>query len=80
MDIDISLVEDCTRLAKQCKMEDFIEEMENKCKQLYEFGKKALLVQVPTKGLTFSHFSYVTSDLSFCLSSHCSVQQARNLC
>ncbi|KAK1898288.1 Ankyrin repeat and BTB/POZ domain containing protein 1 [Dissostichus eleginoides] len=48
MDIDISLVEDCTRLAKQCKMEDFIEEMENKCKQLYEFvfNKPGICVKV----------------------------------
>ncbi|XP_015239258.1 PREDICTED: ankyrin repeat and BTB/POZ domain-containing protein 1 isoform X2 [Cyprinodon variegatus] len=37
MDIDISLVEDCRRLAKQCKMADLIEELENKCKQVYEF-------------------------------------------
>lgn len=43
MDIDISLVEDCTRLAKQCKMADLIEELQNKCKQVYEFGKTALL-------------------------------------
>lgn len=39
MDIDISLVEDCRRLAKQCKMELLIDQLENKCKQLYEFGK-----------------------------------------
>uniref|UniRef100_A0AAQ4RDK0 Ankyrin repeat and BTB (POZ) domain containing 1 n=1 Tax=Gasterosteus aculeatus aculeatus TaxID=481459 RepID=A0AAQ4RDK0_GASAC len=37
MDIDISLVEDCRRLAKQCKMELLIDQLENKCKQLYEF-------------------------------------------
>ncbi|KAM8863593.1 ankyrin repeat and BTB/POZ domain-containing protein 1 isoform 2-T2 [Spinachia spinachia] len=37
MDIDISLVEDCRRLAKQCKMELLIDELENKCKRLYEF-------------------------------------------
>lgn len=42
MDIDISLVEDSRRLAKQCKMADLIEELENKCKQVYEFGKKVL--------------------------------------
>lgn len=41
MDIDISLVEDCRRLAKQCKMADLMEELENKCKQVYEFGKTA---------------------------------------
>lgn len=39
MDIDVSLVEDCRRLAKQCKMADVIEELENKCKHVYEFGK-----------------------------------------
>ncbi|XP_029291024.1 ankyrin repeat and BTB/POZ domain-containing protein 1 [Cottoperca gobio] len=48
MDIDISLVEDCRRLAKQCKMEDLIEELENKCKQLYEFvsNKPGICVKV----------------------------------
>ncbi|TNN42718.1 Ankyrin repeat and BTB/POZ domain-containing protein 1 [Liparis tanakae] len=39
MDIDIRLVEDCRRLAKQCRMAGLIEELENKCKQLYKFGK-----------------------------------------
>lgn len=48
MDIDISLVEDCRRLAKQCKMDDLIEELENKCKQVYEFGKTVLLVHFHT--------------------------------
>jgi len=42
MDIDISLLEDSRRLAKQCKMADLIEELENKCKQVYEFGKTEL--------------------------------------
>ncbi|XP_037539989.1 ankyrin repeat and BTB/POZ domain-containing protein 1 [Nematolebias whitei] len=37
MDIDINLVEDSMRLAKQCKMTALIEELENKCKQVYEF-------------------------------------------
>ncbi|KAM9343759.1 ankyrin repeat and BTB/POZ domain-containing protein 1 isoform 1-T1 [Pholidichthys leucotaenia] len=37
MDIDISLVEDSRRLAKQCKMTELIEELESKCKQVYEF-------------------------------------------
>lgn len=41
MDIDVSLVEDCRRLAKQCKMADLIDELENKCKHVYEFGKTA---------------------------------------
>ena len=47
MDIDISFVEDCRRLAKQCKMADLIEELQNKCKQVYEFGKTAHLVHIP---------------------------------
>lgn len=46
MDIDISLVEDSRRLAKQCKMADLIEELENKCKQVYEFGKAELLIYI----------------------------------
>lgn len=48
MDIDISLVEDCRRLAKQCKMEDLMEELENKCMQLYEFvsNKPGICVKV----------------------------------
>uniref|UniRef100_A0A3B4BFD6 BTB domain-containing protein n=1 Tax=Periophthalmus magnuspinnatus TaxID=409849 RepID=A0A3B4BFD6_9GOBI len=40
MDIDISFLEDCTRLAKQCKMSVLIEELENKCKQVYNFSNK----------------------------------------
>lgn len=44
MDIDVSLVEECRRLAKQCKMTDLIEELENKCKQVYEFGKIVLMI------------------------------------
>lgn len=39
MDIDVNLVEDSRRLAKQCKMKDLIEELENKCKKVYEFGE-----------------------------------------
>lgn len=46
MDIDINLVEDCRRLAKQCKMNALIEELQNKCKQVYEFGEKLLLSHV----------------------------------
>lgn len=45
MDIDINLVEECRRLAKQCKMNALIEELENKCKQVYEFGEKLPLDQ-----------------------------------
>ncbi|KAL4646333.1 ankyrin repeat and BTB/POZ domain-containing protein 1 isoform X1 [Arapaima gigas] len=37
LDIDVSYVEDCKRLAKQCKIGDLIEELESKCKQVYEF-------------------------------------------
>lgn len=43
MDIDVNLVEDSRRLAKQCKMKDLIEELENKCKQVYQFGETILL-------------------------------------
>ncbi|XP_034028559.1 ankyrin repeat and BTB/POZ domain-containing protein 1 [Thalassophryne amazonica] len=50
MDIDVSLVEDCRRLAKQCKMADLIDELENKCKQVYEFvsNKPGICVKVLT--------------------------------
>ncbi|TKS77742.1 Ankyrin repeat and BTB/POZ domain-containing protein 1 [Collichthys lucidus] len=47
MDIDISLLDDSRRLAKQCKMADLIEELEKKCKQLYEFvSNKPICVKV----------------------------------
>lgn len=48
MDIDITLVEDCRRLAKQCKMSALIEELQNKCKQVYEFvsNKPGVCVKV----------------------------------
>lgn len=46
MDIDVSLVEDCKRLAKQCKMADLIDELEIKCKQVYEFGKAHLMIML----------------------------------
>lgn len=50
MDIDVSHVEDCKRLAKQCKMGDLIDELENKCKQVYEFvsNKPGICVKVLT--------------------------------
>lgn len=54
MDIDISLVEDSRRLAKQCKMADLMEALENKCKQVYEYGKTAFLVHIYT-----SHTCYL---------------------
>lgn len=48
MDIDISFLEDCTRLAKQCRMAVLIEELENKCKQVYHFvsNKPGICVKV----------------------------------
>nr|XP_046221031.1 ankyrin repeat and BTB/POZ domain-containing protein 1 isoform X1 [Oncorhynchus gorbuscha] len=50
MDIDVSHVEDCKRLAKQCKMGDLIDELESKCKQVYEFvsNKPGTCVKVLT--------------------------------
>uniref|UniRef100_UPI0037E8113F ankyrin repeat and BTB/POZ domain-containing protein 1 isoform X1 n=2 Tax=Semicossyphus pulcher TaxID=241346 RepID=UPI0037E8113F len=48
MDIDVNLVEDSKRLAKQCKMADLIEELESKCKQVYDFvsNKPGVCVKV----------------------------------
>ncbi|CAG11294.1 unnamed protein product, partial [Tetraodon nigroviridis] len=48
MEIDVNLVEDSRRLAKQCKMKDLIEELDNKCKQVYEFvsNKPGVCVKV----------------------------------
>ncbi|XP_072305829.1 ankyrin repeat and BTB/POZ domain-containing protein 1 [Eucyclogobius newberryi] len=48
MDINISFLEDCTRLAKQCQMSALIEELENKCKQVYNFvsNKPGICVKV----------------------------------
>ncbi|XP_077368962.1 ankyrin repeat and BTB/POZ domain-containing protein 1 isoform X4 [Festucalex cinctus] len=48
MDIDVSLVDDCRRLAKQCKMTDLIEELQIKCRQVYEFvsNKPGICVKV----------------------------------
>lgn len=40
LDIDVNYVEDCKRLAKQCKISELIEELEVKCKQVYEFGEE----------------------------------------
>nr|XP_033782147.1 ankyrin repeat and BTB/POZ domain-containing protein 1 isoform X2 [Geotrypetes seraphini] len=37
LDIDVEHVEDCKRLAKQCRLQDLIEELEVKCKKVYEF-------------------------------------------
>lgn len=44
LDIDVNYVEDCKRLAKQCKIGELIEELEVKCKQVQEFGKTPLCV------------------------------------
>nr|XP_057906715.1 ankyrin repeat and BTB/POZ domain-containing protein 1 isoform X1 [Doryrhamphus excisus] len=48
MDIDVSLVDDCRRLAKQCKMTYLMEELEIKCKQVYNFvsNKPGICVKV----------------------------------
>lgn len=50
MDIDVSHVEDCIRLAKQCKMVELIDELESKCKQVYGFvsNKPGTCVKVLT--------------------------------
>ncbi|NP_001096209.1 ankyrin repeat and BTB/POZ domain-containing protein 1 [Xenopus tropicalis] len=37
MDIDVEHVEDCKRLAKQCRLQDLIDDLEEKCKKVYEF-------------------------------------------
>ncbi|KAK6480602.1 ankyrin repeat and BTB/POZ domain-containing protein 1-like [Huso huso] len=50
LDIDVEYVEDCIRLAKQCKIDDLIEELQNKCKKVYEFvsSKPGTCVKVLT--------------------------------
>ncbi|XP_043934477.1 ankyrin repeat and BTB/POZ domain-containing protein 1 [Protopterus annectens] len=50
MDIDVEYVDDCKRLAKQCKLQDLIDELENKCKQVNEFvsSKPGTCVKVLT--------------------------------
>ncbi|XP_051913755.1 ankyrin repeat and BTB/POZ domain-containing protein 1 isoform X2 [Hippocampus zosterae] len=47
-DIDVSLVDDCRRLAKQCKMTDLMEELRLKCRRVYEFvsNKPGICVKV----------------------------------
>lgn len=47
LDIDVSYVEDCKRLAKQCKISELIEELEVKCKQVQEFGETLHDAQTP---------------------------------
>lgn len=39
LDIDVEYVNDCKRLAKQCRLQDLIEDLEIKCKKVYEFGE-----------------------------------------
>lgn len=39
LDIDVEYVNDCKRLAKQCRLQDLIDDLETKCKKVYEFGK-----------------------------------------
>lgn len=39
LDIDVEYVSDCKRLAKQCRLQDLIDDLETKCKKVYEFGK-----------------------------------------
>ncbi|KAK0155103.1 Ankyrin repeat and BTB/POZ domain-containing protein 1 [Merluccius polli] len=52
MDINVSFIEDCILLAKQCKMEDLIDELQHKCKQVYEYvsNKPQICVKVLTLG------------------------------
>lgn len=72
MDIDIGLVEDCRRLAKQCKMTDLIEELQNKCKQVYEFGKRLLLSSIyihPGFKIQYLHIHFHSDIFFICLSS-----------
>uniref|UniRef100_H3ATG5 Ankyrin repeat and BTB/POZ domain-containing protein 1 n=1 Tax=Latimeria chalumnae TaxID=7897 RepID=H3ATG5_LATCH len=50
LDIDVEYVEDCKRLAKQCQLHDLIEQLESKCKKVYEFvsSKPGTCVKVLT--------------------------------
>lgn len=50
MDIDVEHVEDCKRLAKQCRLQGLIEELEEKCQKVYEFvsSKPGTCVKVLT--------------------------------
>ncbi|XP_062977437.1 ankyrin repeat and BTB/POZ domain-containing protein 1 isoform X2 [Elgaria multicarinata webbii] len=38
LDIDVEYVSDCKRLAKQCRLQNLIDDLETKCKKVYEFG------------------------------------------
>lgn len=46
LDIDVEYVSDCKRLAKQCRLQDLIEDLETKCKKVYEFGKTSYCVSL----------------------------------
>ncbi|KAM9133388.1 ankyrin repeat and BTB/POZ domain-containing protein 1 isoform 3-T3 [Pangshura tecta] len=50
LDIDVEYVNDCKRLAKQCRLQDLIEDLEIKCKKVYEFvsSKPGTCVKVLT--------------------------------
>ncbi|XP_039177709.1 ankyrin repeat and BTB/POZ domain-containing protein 1 isoform X2 [Crotalus tigris] len=50
LDIDVEYVNDCKRLAKQCQLQDLIEDLETKCKKVYEFvsSKPGTCVKVLT--------------------------------
>uniref|UniRef100_A0A8C5PMQ8 Ankyrin repeat and BTB/POZ domain-containing protein 1 n=1 Tax=Leptobrachium leishanense TaxID=445787 RepID=A0A8C5PMQ8_9ANUR len=50
MDVDVEQVEDCKRLARQCRLQDLIDELEEKCKKVYEFvsSKPGTCVKVLT--------------------------------
>ncbi|XP_056445652.1 ankyrin repeat and BTB/POZ domain-containing protein 1 [Gadus chalcogrammus] len=52
MDINVSFIEDCRLLAKQCKMDDLTEDLQHKCKQVYEYvsNKPGICVKVLTLG------------------------------
>uniref|UniRef100_A0AAY4BCE9 BTB domain-containing protein n=1 Tax=Denticeps clupeoides TaxID=299321 RepID=A0AAY4BCE9_9TELE len=60
LDINVSYVDDCKRLAKQCKIGTLIEELEVKCKQVYDFvsSKPGTCVKV----LTLDPDSYQLQD------------------
>nr|XP_034962356.1 ankyrin repeat and BTB/POZ domain-containing protein 1 isoform X2 [Zootoca vivipara] len=50
LDIDVEYVSDCKRLAKQCRLQDLIEDLETKCKKVHEFvsSKPGTCVKVLT--------------------------------
>ncbi|XP_032996946.1 ankyrin repeat and BTB/POZ domain-containing protein 1 [Lacerta agilis] len=50
LDLDVEYVSDCKRLAKQCRLQDLIEDLETKCKKVHEFvsSKPGTCVKVLT--------------------------------